>query len=374
MKHRILAGALAALFLAPAAHAAVGVRVEGATQTLVPRTEVPATGDRATSPGGNDCAGDTAIGALDRATGGDWDGSPGTVERILTETQAFGPGDPDYYWTFWKNYEYQNAGACDTKVRDGDEVLFFVDCFGDCASPKPLRLEVPANAKPGSKVAVKVTEYSVTFDENFVGTTSSAPSPNATVEVGDRSYATDAQGIAQVETFARGPLAMRAVKRDYVRSSIESTCVTDGADGFCGTTKPGEPAPAPAPVVAPDRQHPFSRFTSPLEGSRFTRARAPRQVGFEVGADPSGIHSVKLRLTRRYRGRCWYFSPKADNFVRTRCGRAFYFRVSGFEEGTFLLPSRLGPGRYVFDIKAVDRLFNREPLARGRNRVVFGVR
>jgi hypothetical protein len=338
--------------------------------------EVAATGDRATSPGGNDCAGDTAIGALDRATAGDWDGSPGTVERILTETQAFGPGDPDYYWTFWLNYEYQNAGACDTVVQDGDDVLFFVDCFGDCASPKPLRLEVPATAQHGSKVAVKVTEYDVTFGEGFVGTTHASPAAGATVEAGDRTYVTDAEGVAQVQTFARGPLAMRATKPDHVRSSTESTCVTDGADGFCGTVKPGDPAPATPPpaVAAPDRQHPFTTITAPGNGDRFTRARAPRSITWSIAADPSGIEQLKLRLTRRYRGRCWYFSPKADQFVRTRCGRAFFFRIGDRAESSFLLPERLGPGRYVFDAKAVDGAFNREPLARGRNRVVFTVR
>src|SRR3712207_6905842 len=52
-----------------------------------------------------------------------------------------------------------------------------------------------------------------------------------------------------------------------------------------------------------------------------------------------------------YRGRCWYFSPKADTFVRTRCGRSFFFAIGDRAELSFLLPSRLGPGRYVFDVK-----------------------
>ena len=376
MKHRILAGALAALILAPAAQAAVGVRVEGASQTLVPRTEVAATGDRATSPGGNDCAGNTATGALDRATAGDWDGAPGTVERILGETQAFGGGEPDHYWTFWLNYAYVNAGACDTPVQDGDEVLFFVDCYGNgCTSPKPLRIEVPAAAKPGDRVPVKVTEYSVTFDPvTYAGTTHSAPSSGATVEVADRSYVTDSNGVAQVETFHRGPVAMRATKPDYVRSATESTCVSDGADGFCGTTKPGEPAPAPVVPAGPDRLAPEGRILGIAEKQVFSRRGAPRELKGAVKSDPSGLHAVKLRLTRRYRGRCWYFSPKADGFRRTRCGRSFAFTIGDRADWSYLLPERLGPGRYVLDAVAIDKAFNREALARGRNRVVFGVR
>lgn len=373
-----LAGVLTGVaLLAPAAQADVTVRVEGKSATLVPRLAVPAGGDRATSPGGNDCPGNSAIGALDRATAGDWDGQPGTVERILGESHAFQPGaEANHYWTFWLNYAYQNAGACDTTVQDGDDVLFFVDCFGACASPKPLRLEVPATARPGDSVPVKVTEYSVVFDESYRGTTQAAPSAGATVQAGDRSFTTGADGVARVETSARGPLDLRAIKPDSVRSSTERVCVTDGADGFCGTVKPDDPAPVatPAPVTGPDRQAPAARILGIAEQQAFTRAGAPRALRGTVAADPSGLHSVKLRLTRRHRGRCWYLSPKTDGLRRTRCGRAFSFRLGDRADWSYLLPERLGPGRYVLDAVAIDGAFNRDPLARGRNRVVFTVR
>jgi hypothetical protein len=84
--------------------------------------------------------------------------------------------------------------------------------------------------------------------------------------------------------------------------------------------------------------------------------------------------AVKLRLTRRHRGRCWYFSPKSDGFRRTRCGRAFAFRIGDRADWSYLLPESLGPGRYVLDVVAIDRAFNRDALARGRSRVVFTVR
>jgi hypothetical protein len=181
-----------------------------------------------------------------------------------------------------------------------------------------------------------------------------------------------------VEAFPRGALAMRATKPDYVRSATESTCVTDGADGFCGTTKPGEPAPAtpalaPAAPAGPDRTAPQASILGIASGTAFTLARFPRELRGTVAPDASGLHAVKLRITRRHRGRCWYFSPKADGFRRTRCGRAFYFGIGDRADWSFLLPRALR-GRFVVDVIAIDRAFNRDSLARGRNRVVFTVR
>ena len=388
LKHRFPAGAIAvaaALSVSAPAQAAgpagVTVRVEGQTQTLLPKTAVTTTTARATSPGGNDCPGTSAIGALDVATGSDWDGQPGTVQRIFSEEHRFTPGaETNRYWTFWLNYRYQNAGACDVELQEGDEVLFFVDCYGNCPTSTPLRLEVPATASPRETVEAKVTEYSVTFDANYSGTTTSRPSQGAEVQVGDLTYTTDANGIARIQTRTRGPVAVRAVKSPYVRSSTESVCVSDGSDGFCGSAKPGQPATACATTGddgrcgTRDRRAPQARILGISEKQSFSRPGAPRELRGTVSADPSGLHGVKLRLTRRHQGRCWYFSPKADGLRRTRCGRSFAFGIGDRADWSYLLPESLPPGRYVLDAVAVDKAFNRDVLARGRNRVVFSVR
>ena len=44
-------------------------------------------------------------------------------------------------------------------------------------------------------------------------------------------------------------------------------------------------------------------------------------------SDASGLAAVKLRLTRRSGGRCSYFSGRRQALERTRCGRAFFFKV-----------------------------------------------
>ena len=50
------------------------------------------------------------------------------------------------------------------------------------------------------------------------------------------------------------------------------------------------------------------------------------------------------------------------------------FSIGDRADWSYLLPKRLGKGRYVLDVIAVDKLGNRDALARGRNRVVFFVR
>jgi hypothetical protein len=93
-----------------------------------------------------------------------------------------------------------------------------------------------------------------------------------------------------------------------------------------------------------------------------------------VPADPSGVRTVLLRLRRHLGHRCWYFSGSRGRFVRSRCGRKAEFAVPAQARVSYLLPRRLGRGFYVLGAVAVDGAGNREPLARGRNRVVFYVR
>jgi hypothetical protein len=255
-------------------------------------------------------------------------------------------------------------------------------CFGECANPTPLRLSVPATAKPGEPLEVSVTEYVVDYDENFVGTTRSQPSAGATVDVGDRSVTTDEAGKATITLSSRGTQLFRASKPGHVRSAQEPACLTDGSDGHCGTVKPGDPVP-PAPVCLTngadglcgtrDRRAPEARILGIAEQQRFSRARAPRELAGTVSADPSGLFAVKLRLTRRHRGRCSYFSGRLEELRPSRCGRSFPFRIGDRADWTYLLPSALPPGRYVLDVIAIDKAYNRDALARGRNRIVFFV-
>ena len=93
-----------------------------------------------------------------------------------------------------------------------------------------------------------------------------------------------------------------------------------------------------------------------------------------MASDPSGLLAVKLRLTRRVGKKCSYFSGSRETFRPMRCGRGSFFKIGDRADWSYLLPKRLGKGRYVFDAVAIDKAGNRDALARGRNRVVFLVR
>jgi hypothetical protein len=86
---------------------------------------------------------------------------------------------------------------------------------------------------------------------------------------------------------------------------------------------------------------------------------------------------VKLRLTRDDNGRCAYFSGRKERFVASRCGatHGFWFAIGDRADWSYLLPSRLPRGRYVLDVNAIDKAYNRDDRRRrGGNRVVFEVR
>ena len=138
---------------------------------------------------------------------------------------------------------------------------------------------------------------------------------------------------------------------------------TSGHDGRCGTVDTRA-------AGGEDRRRSATASAS--------RARnGPRRLTATVDADPSGLEVVKLRLTRRDGPRCTYYSGKSERFRRVPCGvnRAPWFAVGDRQEVDYLLPRSSGRGRYVLDVKAVDKAHNSDDgRRRGGNRVVFHVR
>ena len=145
-----------------------------------------------------------------------------------------------------------------------------------------------------------------------------------------------------------------------VRSNRLRVCVTDGADGACGTTV----------LPARDTTAPTSTILGIRDGQRFRRQRAPRELRGTASADPSGLWAVKIRLTRRHRGTCWYFSGSREQFLERTCGKQYAFKVGDRAKWSYLLPRRLPRGRYVLSTYAIDNAFNRGE----ERRVVFRVR
>ena len=89
---------------------------------------------------------------------------------------------------------------------------------------------------------------------------------------------------------------------------------------------------------------------------------------------PASVASISLRLRRTYRGRCWAYNGKRERFLRVRCRKGSFFRVAPTGDSfSYLLPSRLRPGRYVLDISATDAAGDHTALVRGTSRIVFYV-
>ena len=394
----LVGGSVLAALTGPALAAGpadVTVRVEGAASTLVPRTAVRTD----TTPINKDgdpartCSGTAAGGALEKATGGDWggpwfDGLGYAVNTIKGETHAY--PDPEYF-ALWINHRSASEGVCGTttELQQGDAVLFFVDrcefdaAIGACKEPPvlPLGLSTPRNVTPGAPFNVSVVEYAAD------GTPS--PVAGATVSGGNAAVATNAAGNAAVTVSAAGPFSLRATKSNRAPSASEPACASNGADGQCGTTIPGG-ATAPGAgdqsrcatngrdgrCGSRDREAPAVAITGIREQHRFARGKGPRRIT-ATAPDPSGLQVVKLRLTRRIGPRCTYYSARSERFRRAPCGvnRSPWSAIGDRQEVDYLLPRKLPRGRYVLDVNAVDKAYNRDDARRrGGNRVVFHVR
>jgi hypothetical protein len=373
VNQRRLAGLLAGLcclISAPAALAAgptVNVRVEGENGTLLERSRVTLSGEPV--PGSSGCDGNSAGAAIEAAVRGNWDRAPGGfTSTIVGETHDFSRED---YWAEWLDtgagYKF-GGGICTDDVKDGDEVLMLVNLppYGEgSTSDVPLSLRgAPAQVQRGTDVTVTVVGARTTSQYGDPGEGTDAPVAGATVSGGGASAVTGSDGRATLRFDNPGTVTLKATKQGDVPSAGEVVTVTE---------TPVAPNQTP-PVAVADTVAPLASIAGIRNGQRFKRTRAPRTLHGSVTPDPSGLRAVKLSLTRSSGGRCQLYSPSKERFRDSRCGRRVNFSIGDRADWSYLLPKRLGKGRYVLDAIAVDKAGNRDRLARGRSRVVFFVR
>ena len=358
-----LRGVLALLVLVPAAGATPAtVRVVGDVQGI-DTTAVDTTGQAV--PGG--CAGNSAGEALDKAVNGNWDRNA-FVSTILGETHMY-LVDRDY-WSFWINDTYSQLGLCDYTVQAGDRILLFVQ--RDNASFAGTIFPLVLSGAPPSTVVGHPFTVTV-YEQRTDGTTTTpVPAEGATVAGGGVTAQTDAAGQATLTLLAlpeAGQFRLRATRAGNVSSDAATVTVSLSTTHPGGVTAP----PPPPPVVTP--QAPGATITGIADGQRFARGKGPRELKVTAYAG-AGLLAVKLRLTRNDRGRCSTFSGKSERFRHIKCGavNGFWFRVGDRQDTSYLLPSRLPRGRYVLDVNAIDKAYNRDDARRrGGNRVVFHV-
>jgi hypothetical protein len=384
MTHKLLGLLVGGLTLAvtagPAYAAKVSIEIEG--QSVIKAPTLVDTTASVSKTGGASCSGAVPATALEAATGGDWDGPSYGVTRIAGESHPFVSGGSS--WAVYVNGRFINDTVCDHTLADGDKVLFWwSNAFATEGYDEPLQLGGPATATPGTPFTVTAGETATTFDpDTFAGTTTITPSSGATVSGGTAPATTGAGGTASV-TVAGGPYTLVVTKANRAPARI-SGCATDGGDGFCGTSTPLAPPPAPCVTNgsdgfcgSPDKVVANAAITAVSEGKAFKKGAGPRQLAGKVAADGSGIADVRLRLTRNDKGDCATYDGKTEKFKTIKkCGAVHgtWFSVGDKADFTYLLPSKLGRGRYVLDVEVTDKAGNTtKSLARGTSRVVFTV-
>lgn len=350
---------------APAAPVTVNLRAEGSTATPF---EGPVTTDvktvrgelcDGTNGGKNPSPGPTMLGALDDAslTGAfSWDGSwdPTYQDYFVTRIGADDtPSDFSQTWALLLNWRYTPDGGCHMQVHQGDDLLF---AFTDYAKPFLQLTGVPTRAATGES-------FQVTVEQND-GNGSRTPAAGAAVA----GATTDATGHATISFADGGQHTFKATRPDAIRSNAGTVCVYVPGSGDCGTDKAPEtttrtdttPTTAPA---ARDTTPPVVKLTTLTPGKKYKRG--PRVLAGDT-ADAGGIAQVFLRLRATTGGkltaasRCRWFSGKREAFTHRRvpCSRARFFRLGTDRHFSYLLPSRLGKGSYVLDVKVLDRAYN----------------
>jgi hypothetical protein len=131
-----LATAQVATATAAASHASaaaapkVTITIQGRTKTLLAAKTVQAGSGSITRGGApvGKCPADSAQGALNVATHGNWKGKwyASYHEYLITGILGDNETTKKYYWGFYVNGKSSSKGACDVKLKAGDKLLFKV--------------------------------------------------------------------------------------------------------------------------------------------------------------------------------------------------------------------------------------------------------
>jgi hypothetical protein len=371
----VLAASVALVAASPvvAAPVTVNLRIEGASKT---HFEGPVTTDikqvrgqlcDGTQDPSNTTPAPTMQTALDDAslTGAfTWDGAwdPGYQDFFVTKiNDEDTPSDFSQSWALLQNWKYTPGGGCHMQVHQGDDLLF---AFTDYVKQFLQLTGAPTRAATGESFQLTVNRQD--------GNGTSVPEPGASVA----GATTDVTGHATISFADAGAHTFKATSANTIRSNAATVCVYVPGSGDCGTEKAPlapttetapEPQPAPAPPVK-DTTPPVITIGSLTPGK--TYSSGPRLLAGDAD-DAGGIAQVFLRLRATDGGnlaaasRCRWFSGKRGVFTHRTvpCSKARFFRLGANPKFSYLLPSRLRSGKYVLDVKVLDRTYNAGRMA-----------
>ena len=270
-------------------------------------------------------------------------------------------------WGYAVNNTTAAVGGCQFQVAPGSEVLWASN-FG--LAKHLLRLSGPVVANAGTGFSVHVADgqngepiSGASIGEVLAGVTTPIPA----------SPTTDSSGNATVSIAHAGTVTLKAIRAEAVRSNAISVCVHAGADGSCGTSMPLPSGAAPKPSTSTPAA--VAEVLGVKNGHVYRRRFAPRVLGgmAELSSGAT-LRELRMRLERRFHGRCFAFSGLRARFVHVRkCGSASFFRVGVTQSFSYFLPAPLALGRYVYDVESVDANGQVSKLLNGVSHVVFRV-
>lgn len=275
--------------------------------------------------------------------------------------------EPFAFWSYAVNYTIAPVGGCQVALAPGSEVLWD---YNYANLTHLLRLSGPTSANLGASFTVHLVDgqngtpiSGAAIGEDVGGVTTTIPG----------SALTSAEGNATITLAHTGTVKLKATQAESVRSGGLVICVHNGNDGTCGTTIPGAPEVEP-PIV---RTTPIdvAMVGGVVNARHYRRRHGPRILQGLVRVPAGGtLREVRISLQRRNGGRCLVFSGVREAFVRSRCGVARFFSVGGAESFSYLLPTALPAGHYVYDIEAIENDGQPTKLVAGVSHVVFYVK
>ncbi len=284
----------------------------------------------------------------------------------------FGPdieqAEPPYAaWGYAVNDTTAPVGGCQIRLAPGNEVLWAYNYFN---LKHLLSLSGPASASVSSPITVHVVDgqtgapiSGAAIGEDVAGVTTTIPG----------TPVTDAQGNATIALAHTGTVELKATQAESVRSGALTVCVHNGNDGTCGTTvqTPLVAKSMPSIVTAPD----VAKVGGVESGRHYSRHKGPRVLSGLIQV-PAGqtLREVRISLVRSKGKRCMSFNGSKAMFVRARCGKKRFFSIGSSESFSYLLPSALPRGRYVYDVEAVNDGGQVTKLVPGVSHVVFYVK
>jgi hypothetical protein len=370
--------------------------------------------------------GATQVKTIKDPTSGQW---VITSIKGLAQAPVVAPAiNPPWYWRVYVDQgpvdnganrfdQQESCGGPD--VPAGSEVLVYKACgtsTSGCYSGTPLYLrvrqggpyDIAAQTVPGRGAPVVVRAIAdKTAATALFGTDEGVTATASAVGV--------TPGETAVSFTASGPHAIIVVANNGTRPPGRmAVCVSEGNDGFCGSTRyqpPPEIVYPPSPCATnghdglcgtTDTSGPVTHVTNITDKKVFKARKGPGQVTGTIDTDPNGVGAVKLRLTRvsttrvkvkakktkakkkpkaRYKTvrRCTAWNDTTALLQTTKCGtryaKWFTADLSDLRDKfTYSFALTLPAGTYTLEVLATDEDGSKDPPVAGRNVLTFTVK